>query len=426
MTGITAKYTEDIHIYRLGGAEAILERFTSKGETLTCEMTVAWVEGPYAGELHGPARTNLLADRTLKSVAKHCAEQIPDAQWPDRVWWQFLAGVRRRSIDRIREGDPLTPLIEIEADTNASRFLLAPFIEVSGRPTVVAGGGGSMKSLVAMATCLAVATGHRHWTPNRPRETSAALYLDWETDGPDSRNVAEALCRGAGVDLPANLFYQRLGVPLSVAAPELARKMERHDIGFVVIDSKGAAAGGSVNADDAVADLFRASRRLAVPHLIIDHLTKAAAEGRTKASPIGSVFSQNLASQVWTVRADELSDGTTAVWQLTKSNRMRRGMKMAWRANFTTTASGWYDRITLEPTDPVEMTAPEVTNLDKITAVIRAKGPLGTSSLAEAADITAATVRKVLERSPDVVGRMSDGRITLLMGDEQTEWVSPF
>ena len=88
---IEATYTDDLYTFTGGPAHAELTRFSGKTDTITCEVRIVWRQDPVR-TVHGPARWNLLADRTLSGIARACAEQTA---WDQDVW------VRARFRDRM-------------------------------------------------------------------------------------------------------------------------------------------------------------------------------------------------------------------------------------------------------------------------------------------------------------------------------------
>ncbi len=406
---IDATYSDDLYTFTGGPAHAELTRFSGKTDTITCEVRIVWRQDPVR-TVHGPARWNLLADRTLSGIARACAEQT---SWEPDVWVRFLTEIREAAINRYREGDPLIPLAEIEATKH--RWLLPPILEHGG-VTILAAPGGSFKSLIGLSAAVAVAGGTSRAFESGPRNRYGVAYLDWEAD----HGTFAARARALGEELPANIYYRREVLPLVQTADELARSFAKRNIGMVVIDSKGVAAGGSVKEDDAVLGLFAAIRRLGVESaLVLDHVTKRAMTGRDTATPFGSVYAINAARMVWVgSQPVSLHDGMRVVYKLTKANNMRVGKRIAWDVTFDEEDGNWR-HVSVRPADPdAVVDVDSFTDADRLAALIVAEGPMTTAAAADRLGKSDSSVRAMVSRYKDRFERMSDHRIVVLDPDD--------
>lgn len=318
---------------------------------MRAEVEVRWHGQPKPGLLKS-SDLNLNASNTIKQWANEL-----ESRAPDHDWYATLTAAAYLAKERYRTGDP--PIRMSEVDTApGTRWVLRPLLEASG-PTVVAAKGGSLKSLLALAAMLTVVTGRGKFLGvNAQVKGQPGLYLDWEADRHTHRNRLDALCRGAGVDLaPAadGVFYRREYAPLHETANELVRYVRDIEPGIIVIDSKGASLSGAPEDAETTLRFFRAVRQLGVPALIVDHVTNEAADGKGAKRPFGSVYTQNIARNVWYAeKADEAPGEVTVMWKHIKSNNGAVGKRLAWRVELDMDdGNDLFERIRIEPVSPV-------------------------------------------------------------------------
>lgn len=328
---IETVYYDDEYTFTYLGATVTMSRLRAKSDTITAEMSVHWTIPPYDGLVHGPANTNLLADRTLTSIVTHCRtqlDQLPD----DFPWWKFLNQSKSMAIKRFRQGNPLVPLEEVST-VGRIRHLIPHIVESDGA-TVMAAPGGSVKSFFALAAAAAVVTGRAGFLGGiDPTRTGPVVYLDWESNAETHRERLDALCRPLNEPVP-RIMYRREYLPLTQSAKELATEIQREGAVMVVIDSKGAASATPGDRDGTI-EFFNAVRSFGCGTLIIDHMSKRASYGKDFLSAYGSVYTENLARVMWVApRAVSTEDGVAVLWKLQKVNNGRSGRLMALRVAF--------------------------------------------------------------------------------------------
>lgn len=307
------------------GIEASVERLVEHRDELTAEVTFRSVRVPRPGLLHR-ARLNLMSSQSRKTLASALEKREVDLDWSAMLEQLcFLVS------DHYRRGDPEIDLREY-CEMPATRWLLEPFVE-SGGPTVLFADGGTGKSMVALAIATSIASG----TPILGTLRSPAvpvLYLDWETDTATANERLRALCAGAGIFPIPPVFYRRQVASLPESAAEIRRVIQKRGIGFVIVDSLGAARGGEPESADVTIRTFAAARSFGVPWLAVDHVTKQAGNDATK--PFGSAFTANLARLTWSMdKSDEAGESTVKVALMSrKSNNVYRQKPLGYQLAF--------------------------------------------------------------------------------------------
>lgn len=433
MSEVVGTYTEDDYTFNVdrGRADILMSRIRAeKSGDIKAEVEIRWHEAPLAGLLyHGTL--NLLAQRSIKALANELTDRIDEVDW-----YAVLTSASYQAKRRYREGEPPVSLIDVDP-SERPRWLLRPILEHEG-PTVVAAPGGSVKSMLALACALTVASNRTKVLGIRPMESGPVLYLDWESDQYAHRNRLEAMCRANRIDIPDNIWYRREYAPVHESVDELARHVTKLGATMVVIDSKGMSLAGDPKEADVTVRLFKAVRKLGVPTLIVDHVTN---EGVKKGAdrPFGSVYTQNAARNVWMAEVAEALPGeVTVVWRHTKSNNGPKGTKLAWRVEFEMEEDNdAYKEIRIKPVSPIEVARLGEGQDDSLRAQIRRllareSGPLTVDEIASTLGAKAPTVRARLNDGradnefANVAKRGHEGRWTLIERMVDQELPSPF
>jgi hypothetical protein len=370
---LVAVYDEDTYRFTTDDSTVIVElariRATRTGD-IKAEIEVRWNQAPLAGLLHH-GTINLLAERSVKQLANQLSDRISEHDW-----YGTLLAITYLAKKRYREGEPPIAL-DLVDPKELPRWLIKPIIEHGG-PTVLAAPGGSAKSMLALALAATVATGRTRFLGLRPMRTGAVLYLDWEADQYAHSNRLGAMCAAAEVEKPTTLFYRREYAPLHESVDELAKHVRELKAELVVVDSKGAALAGAPEDAEGTLRFFRAIRRLAVPTLVVDHVTNEAAHGKGAKRPFGSVYTQNMARNIWMAERASGEPGETVVLcKHTKSNNGPIGTKLAWRMEFVTD-DDLYETIRCQPVNPIEVavmpTDDSMSLRDKIARILETDG----------------------------------------------------
>lgn len=364
---------------------------------LSAEVTVDWDGPPAPQRVVTPSRINLLAARTVASLAKECAGRVPDADWHG-----ILLDVVDRVVERWRTGDPLIPLHDVPA-RETGRWVVEPLLEHSG-PTVLFAPGGTGKSLVSLVVALAVTTGSDLGLfPSTPSLEGPVAILDWEADAAEQADRMRRLARGFGIKAPRDVWYRRESAPLASSADRIAEQLAQRHVVMAVVDSKGMAAAGAPEAAEETIRLFGAVRSLEVPTLVIDHVTKAGMrEDPAKRMAFGSVYTTNAARLTWSLSGAWHTNKLSLRFDPGKVNNTRRPDPFGWQVVFdgdATRVSQWSGDVGA------------TTTRDTIASAI-ASSPAGTLTVRDICASTGlgdGTVRKVLSRHTDVFRRAGDG-----------------
>lgn len=350
--------------------------------------------------VHGPERLNLAASTTRSRLAAELAKRTEYSGWE-----QILDTFCRHVLRLEEQGQPAEWLHEWTGST-AEQFLLDPFLPL-GKPTILYGPGGSMKSTLATGCALAVATGHPllGWTPRVGR----VAVLDWETDSDDWNQRATEMCRGLGLTFPTKMIsYRAAHTTLPRMVEGVAGWVADIEAALLIVDSVMHASGTTHEGGDAAetaTNLFAALRLIGTTTLLVDHVRGEDAEdGRESSRPYGSVVKENSARSTWELRAGHCF-GTETQLQLRqdKVNRGRKGLRIGMRAV--------HDEGSIR-LEQCELTDPQFTKNQPLAEQMRrllSNGSLPTSEIAEALETTSARIRKELSEHKDWFVRFDGG-----------------
>lgn len=342
--------------------------------------------------IHGPERLNLTASTTRSRLASELTKRTEYSGW-DGILDSFCREVLRLE----EQGEPDDWLTEWRGGT-AEQYLLDPLLP-KGKDTIVYGPGGSMKSTLANACAIAVATGYPllGWTPR----VGPVAVLDWETDRDEWRQRTTELCRGMNLPFPGQMIrYRKATTTLARMVESVAAWVAELDAALLIVDSVMHASGSTHEGGDAAEtaiNLFASLRQIGTTTLLIDHVRGEDAEdGKESSRPYGSVVKENSARSTWELRAGHCF-GTETQLQLRqdKVNRGRKGQRIGLRAIHDN------DTIRLER---CELTDPQFTKNMPLTEQMHrllSSGPMPTSEIAQALETTSAKVRRTLMDNKD-------------------------
>lgn len=183
---------------------------------------------------------------------------------------------------------------------------LIPFLLPEKRATILYGPGGTGKSMIAVCTAVAVASGGTllGWECQQ----GEVLFLDWETEEGDIAGRARKAAKGMGLPATPTIHYMNMIHPLSHRMSEVARVVAQHDVRLVIIDSVGMASSAQrdgADASEGAVRFFRGLRELGVASLLIDHVTGEDMKRASTPKPYGSVYKYNAARNAFEVRLRE-------------------------------------------------------------------------------------------------------------------------
>ncbi len=336
------------HVYGDEGIEVLLDRFVEDRRSgLMAEITITTSREPKPGLLHH-GRLNLISSRSRADIIKALEQRVDGNFLTDVDFCAILEQLCFRSLRRWREGDPTVDLREVQLGEKLG-WIIEDILGAGA--TNWFGDGGSGKSTLADAATISVASG----VPiigDVLVDPTPSLNLDWETDEHDHAEKYRAICAGAGITERPPVYYRRMVASLVESAPTIRKEIAKLGIGFVVVDSLGAARGGDPESAESTIRLFNAARSLGIPWLGIDHVPKNATDkGRSR--PFGSTYTHNLARLTWGIEKAQEEGSDELVIALTnhKANRGRLARRRAYRARFENGEDGSINSITFEPTD---------------------------------------------------------------------------
>lgn len=273
--------------------------------------------------------------------------------------------------------------------------LLVPPLVVADGPTIIFGDGSSGKSYLTFRLALSMALGTHFCgfpTPHVP-----VMVIDYEDSAPNFRRRMNRLANGIEDGIaPMNVFYWPAnGIPLKDQVEAIRRKVEKHGIGLLIIDSAAPACGGPPEDSEATLGYFRALKKIGVPSITIAHINKTGDNNK----PFGSTFWHNEARRTWFVSRvqEEDSDVIDIGVFCRKVNDGRKPLPLGFRLTF----DGLDGPVTVVQRDLndvaelVEFTSPR-------NKVFRAIGGdvMTISELVEATGLGYKQVQTVVEKEP--------------------------
>jgi hypothetical protein len=358
------------------------------------------------GELHGElvvrlddahvvqTRFNASQDAARSGMAKRMRDKFPH----DKIeWGTTFEAFCVRVLAEERTGEPFR-VVGRNPRRPATPYLMYPMLP-EHKPTILFGEGASGKSTLASAVVVSVTTGVPvldGWMVTRP---TRALVLDWEADEYEWNDRVALIAKGAGLDAP-EIDYRYCGARgLVDQVEDVARHIVARGIGLVIVDSVGMASpansmGGDAN--ESAIRLFQALRHLRVTSLLIDHVSKAAADQEGGAlRPYGSIFKVNLARSVFELKRGDASDplhGHAALY-----HRKCNGGPIVPPVGVCYEYADDYWRLDREAIDDDDLTA--ALPLDRqIEGVLREHGRLTPKEIADALGLPGNKVRAILSR----------------------------
>lgn len=407
-TGPEASYSDDLYRFEWPDDQAsiVMERFAEERGSIHAEVTCSTARPPNPGLLQR-SKLNLLADRSITSMAKKLESRQADVDWDG-----MLTAACFLAIERYRQGEPLVDLVTLshQTDFQPLRFVVPPFWEVN--PSVVFADGDSGKSSFALALAVSVASG----TPIVGDDVllqGKVLFLDWETDEGTHAERLRALCAANSVELePGAIEYRREYASLKESAPALRRLVAEHGFKAMIIDSLGAARGDEPENAGSTIALFGAIRQLGIPALLIDHVSHETARRNgfdAPEVPFGSRYTRNLSRLMWGMVAAKPSDESSVTYQrfkMRKGNNVGRMQERVLRMTYETDEN---ERPTGIRFDPWELrrvpdfraTLGAWERMKDL--MLKERRPVTIDEFVEVLGIKKATVQRALERNTEEV-----------------------
>ena len=271
----------------------IVEKLAVKGE-ITIFATFPPKEGFKMEPVHGPATFNF-SSTLSRAQLKRTLESRDD----ERDWYTIIEYACRHAISWARRGEPAQMLWAYDGQDLPLEWALWPLLQ-KGKPTVLFGDGGTMKSTIVTIMCIAMAlpTPIVGWQP----KLQVPLYLDYEDDEDTFTRRLAQICTGMGLPDAIGILHRHCDTPLIYDQEAIQTIIVEHGITVVVIDSVEAAIthhqGGR---EGPTSEFYNALRGLGkgITTILIDHISK---DGDKKGKAIGSVMKGNRARSTYEVR----------------------------------------------------------------------------------------------------------------------------
>lgn len=373
-------------------------------EGVDAEVTAFCEVAPNKRVLVHTSRLRLLGTNSKRDFAKHLHELTKSVGRDGKQfdWRVYLEVTAHRTRALYRQGEPIVELADVTPQPQA--YLIEEIVP-EGRTSLMIGDGSSTKSMQAVAMGLAVVTGKKIG-PYRPLKKGPVLYVDAETDEEEQAERAHRIALGVGLmGVPRGFHYQRQLRSLTQSRQGLRDSVDSLGAIFVILDSAGAMANGSLNEDQVAIAVTNALRSLGgVSRLLISHVSKmTAAQDRGRGRAYGNVYFENYARSILEVRREgsNKTDFLVGVYH----RKVNRG---ALRDSFAVQMS--FE----DPMGPIRMREGRITDspelagygdhADTIVAAIEAAGgAIDFTTLQEETGLKASTLRLRLKAMTNVV-----------------------
>lgn len=313
-------------------------------------------------------------------------------------WREVLEQVCLKVLDADQVGEP-SEIVGDRPMAEAPPRVIDPFLPEA--VTLVWAPQGSGKSTFAVAVAVSLELFAEVIPGWHPREERRVLVLDWEASPAEWNDRVIRVAAGVGEE-PPRLRYRRCRTPLADQVEQLAEEIDRHSIGFLVVDSFEKAAGAMVDGstyEDKAARTFAALDRLARPALILDHVAGEDLRGGTsRVTPksIGSVLKGAWARATYDLKREPTS--TESRTELVLHNVKLNDAAKLPPYEFVIESEGDRGPIRFEHS---ALTSPELlASLSQQEQLWRhlAEGPKGTKELADLIGVSDAQVRAIVSR----------------------------
>jgi AAA domain len=378
------------------GVERVKDRFDTLKAEVTAESTVA-------GRVIGPHNVDLLSTRSVSEFSNACAKRVNGLS--PEVWHALMVFVCGRVAKDYRSPTPTVKLADVK-DSGPVRYLIPQLIP-TGETTVIYGDGESAKSMLALRIGYSVATGQDlPWGKPMPT-TGNVLIVDWETNDETVAQRLRRIARGMMLPVPENIYYRQCFRSLTDELPNIREEISRKKIDLVIVDSIGFAASGALTEDDTARSSMNALRQMSpATRLVVAHVSKDAAQHGGPIKPFGSAFFWNgMRSGIEVRRSEEVASDTIIDVGLfhRKSNDGRHARPIGITVMFDQGESG--TDIVFEPKsiEDVPDLAAKSPMQQRIRDMLRRGAMETTDILQRMPDVTEETLRKTLQRMPDVI-----------------------
>ena len=290
-TVVTVAFPDD-------GVEITAERIRDRSGYFTAELYI-YASLPFNGVMSkvkvNHSRPDLLDVNSKNRLIENLEEKTRD--YPSLYWGEIVDAAVDAVIDKHREGEPEAIMGNLEGYTPRT-YAIKPLF-VSGVANLIWAPGGSSKSYLSLLSCVMVDKGLSiHGLRARK---GVALYLDWEETAEVFRHRLAAVHRGLNIQPQSGVIYKKMKGSLADNVEYISKLIMKHNVTFMVVDSVGAALGGSGIDQDTVNQYFDAGNILGITWLSVDHANRAG-ETTGKWQIHGSAYKYNRSRQVYEVK----------------------------------------------------------------------------------------------------------------------------
>ena len=262
-------------------------------ERLGCQLTVTHYQ---VGNLLGPVAFDMMS----MSKRKEAVSMLSNMQNED--WAAILDVACRLARNAQEDTEEFVEMSEQSFTKDDSDYLIEYFMP-KNQPTLIYADGGTGKSMIALATGMAVSSMVQPIeSMNVPTFAGTVLYLDWETDKQEILTRINLIVNGLNRDgVTASHFpitYVRCSAPLATIQPKIQKWIADNGCDLIIVDSLIPALDGDPNDSDTARRFMNALRSFNSASLILSHTSK---EGKL----FGSSFWWNLSRNVWELSKDQ-------------------------------------------------------------------------------------------------------------------------
>jgi len=370
-----------------------------------------------------PANVQLWSQQARANLIRYLHE------WDSQITWKWLVECTAGVVRRVTTAQ--NPLQEIVSDPSLPMepdYLLWPLL-YRGHSTILFGSKGSTKSVLATVVAYIVQLPFpQNKLGFKPGDASCTVaYCDWEDAETTFQSRWTAIQRGfkgqhpedLADDLELPILRKSMTTRLADAIEPLRIEIAENNVGLVIIDSLGPAAGGDLYAPQAALDFYAALRSLNVTTLILAHHSK---DPNTKTKTVfGSQFFTALARSVWHAESESTDDPGELIASITETecNLAPKHGTLGFRYEFNNEArTVTVTQCDLEETG-LRSRLPVAT---QVKAALRS-GAKTVKQLAEEVGIAESTIGRTLRRLQEkgIVRKVGDLEGAILWGLAVTE-----
>lgn len=302
----------------------VADYLSHRGDDITAELVVNGRLPGVPSKLYR-GRLNLCAPNSKRSLAGDLEDMCHKAVEKE-TWRSLLEHFSQLILESEREGEPFQEIGSMPLRSrDVPRYLVDRLLPY-GKPALLYGPGGVGKGWIATGIACASQLGLR-FAGMQTIKTNV-LYLDWEDDAQTLDERVKAVSRGMGIGAPPRIGYRRCNVPLPHQVNQISRYVADHQIGLVIVDSVGLAAGSAGDRgtyEQVALTFFAALKQIGqgITWLLIDHVSEAGRQNtQTPNKAYGSVYKMNEARMAWEIRKDQEAGASSSHIGLynTKSN----------------------------------------------------------------------------------------------------------